>query len=143
MSEASDNRAAESEIQTPISNSRILWLMVIVVALGSLASYFYVSALAGAGFFIGGILSFFNFYWLKNSLRKMFVETNEGEYKPHYSAARYILRYFTLAAILAVIFLTHTLPIASVIFGLVSFAFAILIEAFIRIFSSFFKREDF
>lgn len=143
MSEVSDNNNAVQETPTPISNQRILWLMAAVVISGSLACLIFISQLSGLGFFIGGILSFANYFWLKSSLKKMFVETSEGEHKPHYSAARYVLRYFTLAAVLAVIFLTHTVPIASVVFGLVSFAFAIIIEAFIRIFSSFFKREDF
>ncbi len=140
MSEVSDSN---SETVTPISNRRILWLMIIVVVSGTLASLIFVSQLWGLGFFIGGILSFLNFFWLKSSLKKMFVETSEGEHKPHYSAARYISRYFTLAGVLAIIFLTQTVPIASVIFGLVSFAFAIMFEAFIRIFSSLFKRKDF
>ena len=142
MSEVSDNNATEHETPTPISNNRILWLMAIVVVLGSLANLIFISQLSGLGFFIGGILSFANYYWLKHSLKKMFIETSEGEHKPHYSAARYISRYFTLAAVLAIIVLTHTVPIAAVVLGLVSFAFAIIIEAFIRIFSSFFKREE-
>jgi len=140
MSEASDSN---SETVTPISNRRILWLMVAVIVAGTLASLIFVSRLWALGFFIGGVLSVLNFFWLKSSLKKMFVETSEGEHKPHYSAIRYVSRYFTLAAILAVIFLTQIVPIASVIFGLVSLAFAILIEAFIRIFSSLFKREEF
>jgi hypothetical protein len=142
MSEASDSKREASEIPTPISNRRILWLMGAVIISGTLASLIFISRLWSLGFLIGGILSFLNFFWLKSSLRKMFVETSEGEHKPHYSAARYISRYFTLAAILAVIFLTQALPIASVIFGLVSLAFAILIEAFIRIFSALFKRKE-
>ena len=134
MSEVTDSNTTEDETPTPISNSRIVWLMAIVVVLGSLASLIFISWLSSLGFFIGGILSFLNFFWLKSSLKKMFVETSEGEHKPHYSAARYISRYFTLAAVLIIIVLTHTVPIASVILGLVSFVFAIMIEAFIRIF---------
>lgn len=144
MSEVSDNNNAgeQEESPTPISNQRILWLMAAVVILGSLACLIFVSRLSGLGFFIGGILAFVNFFWLKSSLKKMFVVSDEGEHKPYYSAARYISRYFTLAAILGLIFLTKTVPVESVIFGLVSFVFAVMIEAFIRIFSSFFKREE-
>jgi VanZ family protein len=141
MSETTDNNAAQQEPATPISNRRILWEMAIVVILGGLACLIFVSKLFGLGVFIGGILAFINYYWLKSSLKKMFIETAEGEHKARYSAARYILRYFTLGAILTVIFLTETVPIAAVILGLASLAFAILIEAFIRIFSFFFKRE--
>ncbi|HEY0430130.1 MAG TPA: ATP synthase subunit I [Pyrinomonadaceae bacterium] len=142
MSEEADNNQVRPETVTPISNRRILWMMAMVVIFGSLASFIFVSTRFGTGFFIGGVLSFVNYYWLKTSLKKMFVETADGEHKPHYSAARYISRYFTLGAILTVIFLTHTVPVESVIFGLASFAFAIMIEAFIRIFSFFFRREE-
>lgn len=141
MSEETDSNAALQEPPVPISNRRILWIMAIVVVLGSLASFIYVSRLFGLGVFIGGILAFINYYWLKHSLKKMFVETAEGEHKPRYSAARYISRYFTLGAVLGFIFLTHTVPIESVVLGMAGFAFAIIIEAFIRIFSFLFRRE--
>ena len=141
MSETTDNDAAQREPATPISNRRILWEMAIIVVLGALACAIFVSKLFGLGVFIGGILAFVNYYWLKHSLKKMFIETAEGEHKARYSAARYILRYFTLGAVLLAIFLTHTVPIESVILGMASLAFAILIEALIRIFKFFFKRE--
>lgn len=141
MSEATDNNTVQPETATPISNRRILWVMGVVVVLGALACLIFISRAFGLGFFIGGILAFINYYWLKSSLKKMFVETVEGEYKARYSAARHISRYFTLGAILTVVFLTEAVPIAAVILGLASFAFAIIVEAFIRIFSFFFKRE--
>jgi ATP synthase I chain len=142
MGEETDSNAVRQETPTPISNRRILWMMAMVVIFGGLATLIFVSRLFALGFFIGGVLAFVNYFWLKASLTKMFVETAEGEHKPRYSAARYITRYFTLGAILTVVFLTHTVPIGAVILGLASFAFAIIIEAFIRIFSFFFRREE-
>jgi hypothetical protein len=142
MSEATDSNEIVQETATPISNRRILWLMAAVAIFGSAATLIFVSGLFGLGFFIGGILAFLNYYWLKFSLKKMFVETAEGEHRPHYSAARFISRYFTLGAVLAIVFMTRTVPVESVVFGLSSFAFAILIEAFIRIFSFLFRREE-
>jgi hypothetical protein len=141
MSEETDSNAALQEPPVPISNRRILWTMGIIVVLGSLACLIFVSRQFGAGIFIGGILAFINYYWLKISLKRMFIETAEGEHKPRYSAARYMLRYLTLGAILALVFLTEVVPIASIVLGLGSFAFAIIIEAFIRIFSFLFRRE--
>lgn len=141
MSEETDSNAALQEQPPPISNRRILWAMAFVVIFGSLASLIFVSKVFGLGVFIGGILAFINYFWLKSSLKKMFVETVEGEHRPRYSAAGYISRYLTLGAVLTLVFLTEIVPIASIILGLGSFAFAILIEAFIRIFSLLFKRE--
>jgi hypothetical protein len=143
MSEETDSDVTEQETPTPISNRRILWLMAAVVVLGGLAGLLFVSTLFGLGFLIGGVLSFVNYFWLKSTLRKIFVETADtGEYKPHYSAARYLTRYTALALVLLVIFLINTKLVAPVILGLASFAFAILIEASIRIFSSFFNEKE-
>lgn len=142
MVEVTDSNQAEQEPPAPLSNRRILWLMAAVVLLGGLTGLILVSQLFALGFLIGGILSFLNYFWLKSSLKKMFVETAGGEYRPHYSAARYLSRYLTLAVILALIFLTRTVPVSAVILGLVSLAFAIMIEAFIRIFSGFFKEKE-
>lgn len=141
MSEETDSDAALQEPPVPISNRRILWTMGVLIVLGSLASLIFVSRLFGLGVFIGGVLAFINYYWLKHSLKKMFIETVEGEHKPRYSAARYISRYLALGAVLGFIILTHTVPIESVVLGMASFAFAIIIEAFIRIFSFIFGRE--
>jgi hypothetical protein len=143
MSEETDNDIAWQGPPTPISNRRIIWIMAAVVILGTLATFLFVSALFGLGFFIGGIFAFINYVWLKSSLKKMFAETADGEHSPRYSVARYILRYFIIGAVLAVIFLTHTVPVSAVILGMASFAFAILIESFIHIFSFLFRREEF
>lgn len=143
MSEEADSNATEQETPTLISNRRILWLMAVIVILGAPALLIFVSPLFGLGFFIGGVLSFVNYFWLKSSLKKLFVETADGEYKPHYSAARYLSRYLTLAAILLVIFLTKTVSVGAVILGLASFAFAVMIEALIRIILSFFNKKEF
>ena len=142
MSEATDSKTTGQETPAPISNRRILWLMAIIVIAGSLATFIFVSPLFSLGIFIGGVLSFINYFWLKSTLKKVFVETVDGEHQPRYSAARYSLRYLTLGAILAFIFLTKTVSVGAVILGMTSFAFAIMIEALIRIFSSFFKEKE-
>lgn len=143
MSEVSDSKSVNHETVSPISNRRILWLMVIVVVSGTLASLFFSSRLWTLGFFIGGVLSFANFFWLESSLKKMFAETSEGEYQPYHSAARYIFRYLAIGAVVGFVFFSQLLPIISVVLGLVSLAFAVLIESFIQIFSHLFKRKEF
>jgi len=121
-----------------LSHSRILWTMAIIIVLGSLAGFIFISVRFGAGLFFGGVLSFINYYWLKLSLRKIFAVTIEGE-RPRFLAIRYFARYATLAAILAIIFLTKIVPVVAVIAGLLSLALAIVVEGFLRLFSSFFK----
>ena len=139
-----------SEIEAPnpdgqpnieqLSHTRILVLMGLIVIFGALASSFYVSGLFGLGFLLGGILSFVNYYWLKASLRKVFAEA-DGEHRPRVSAARYIFRYITIGGIIGFVFLTHTVPIVSVILGLTAFALAVVVEAVIRLFSIAFSSK--
>jgi hypothetical protein len=115
--------------------------MAVVAALGSLLGFIFVSGLFGLGVLIGGVLSFVNYYWLKYSLKKIFEQAAEGE-KARFLSVRYLLRYLVLGGILLIVFLTKTVPVAAVILGLASFAAAIMIEAFIRLFASFFKKKE-
>jgi len=52
------------------------------------------------------------------------------------------LRYAVFGLVLAVVYLTNIVPIIAVLLGLSSFAFALTIEGFIRIFSSFFNNKE-
>lgn len=122
-----------------ISHRRILWTMFFVAVCGALLGLAFISAIFGAGVFLGGALSLVNYYWLKNSLRGVFARAVAGE-KPRFLATKYFLRYAVFAAILLTVFLTKSLPVTAVLFGLASFAFAIMVEAFILLFSSFFKK---
>ena len=122
-----------------ISHRRILWAMLFVAIGGSLLGLAFVSMVFGAGVLLGGILSLVNYFWLKNSLRGVFERAVAGE-KPRFLATKYFLRYAAFAVILLAVFLTKTLPIIAVLLGLASFAFAIIVEAFILLISSFIKK---
>ena len=125
----------------PLTHRRILIVMATVAILGSLLGLIFVSRLFGLGVFIGGVLSFVNYYWLKFSLKKIFEQAVGGE-KPRFLGLRYLFRYLILGAVLTIVFLTETIPVVAVIAGLASFAVAIVIEGFVRIFSSFFKQKE-
>lgn len=143
MSEASDQIQTEQQPAPPeISHRRILWTMGLVAAVGSLAGFAFVSWQFGLGVIFGGALSLVNYYWLKTSLKRIFDKAIAHGDKPRYLALRYFGRYATLGAILAIVFLTHTIPVIAVILGLASFALAIVIEGFIRIFSTFFRSGE-
>lgn len=141
MSDDTDSHITEPSIPN-ISHRRILWLMAIVAVSGGLAGSIFISCAFGIGVLLGGVLSFVNYYWLKISLRKIFASAVEHGEKQRFLAIRYFSRYLTLGAILAIVFLTQTLPIISVILGLSSFALAITVEGFIRLFSTFFKSGE-
>jgi hypothetical protein len=138
MSEEPEFIESEAGHIKSLSHLRILILMGLVAVAGSLYGFMYVSASFGWGVVIGGILSFVNYYWLKHSLHVVFEQAKRGE-RPAFAGSRYILRYFVFGLLLLFIYLTKTVSVAAVILGLASFAFAIVIEGFIRIFTSFIK----
>ncbi len=130
----------ESENIAPITHQRILWLMALITLGGSAAGAFFVSWAFGIGTLLGGILAFLNYYWLKYALSQVFDIAAEGE-KPRIFGAQYIIRYLVFGLAIAVVYLTKLLPISSVILGLSGFAFAVVVEGILRIFSSFGKKE--
>lgn len=141
MSDESDSVTAEQQ-PPPISHRRILWTMGLVAAVAGLTGFIFVSRQFGLGVILGGILSFINYWWLKVSLRRLFDSAVADGQKPRFLAIRYFGRYLTLGAILTVVFLTKTVPVVAVILGLSSFALAIVIEGFVRLFSTFFKSKE-
>ncbi len=141
MSELPDSSQTEP-MPPALSHRRILVLMAAVAIFGSVAGFVFVSAQFGLGVIFGGVLSLINYWWLKVSLKKLFEAAIAHGTQPRFLAVRYFVRYATLGAILTVVFLTHTIPVVAVIAGLASFALAIVIEGFIRLFSSFFNSKE-
>jgi hypothetical protein len=142
MSEDSEqiNADAPSTVET-LSHKRILLLMAVVALLGTLAGSFFVSVNFGIGVMIGGALSLVNYYWLKRSLKTVFDQALAGD-KPQFLGARYFLRYLSFGAVLAIVYLTKTVPVVAVLLGLSSFALAIIFEAVIRLFKSFSNKKE-
>lgn len=114
--------------------------MLAVAIVGALLGAAFVSWKFGLGALIGGALSLLNYFWLKNSLRGVFKRAVESDEKPRFLATKYFLRYAAFGAILLIVLLTKILPVTSVLLGLASFAFAIVIEGFIRLFSTVIKK---
>lgn len=141
MSEISEINTEEREIPQSLSHRRILILTAICVVVGSVLSFLYAEARFAIGFLIGGILSIVNYYWLKVSLKTVFERINNGGDKPRFLAGRYILRYGFLGLVLTIVYLTKTVPVTSVLMGLISFAFAIFLEGLIRLFTALFNKK--
>jgi len=123
-----------------LSHRRLLIEMAAVAIAGFLILL--VAGYAGfaMGFMVGGLLSFVNYFWLKNSIRKLFERAIHGT-NPALLTIVYILRYVLLGAVLYLIYLTDILPVVAVVLGLGSFVIAVMIEGFYNIFSTFNKKE--
>jgi hypothetical protein len=94
------------------------------------------------GLLLGGILSFFNHHWLRTSLTAVFGTAALQGGRPRLNAARYILRYFIIAAIVFVAYALDLVSVAATIAGLCSFAAAIMIEAFTQLYFAIVYREE-
>ena len=141
MSEDIEPSAARTEIVRPPSHKRILVIMALLGIAGGIAGIIFRSFGFGAGIVIGTALAFVNYYWLKSSLRTIFSAVESGE-RPRMLSGTYFLRYLVLAVVVAVIYVTGLVPAVALIFGLAAFAFAVVVEGLIRIFSIFFREKE-
>lgn len=141
MSEPADNAEAAPSETISISHRRILWTLGAVTIVLAIVGFVLDSWEFGLGVVIGGVLAIVNYYWLKVSLKRVFVQIANGGERPQFLAIRYFGRYLTLGVILLIIFLTKIVPVLAVVLGLASFALAIVVEGLVLIVSSFFKSE--
>ena len=140
MSEEFKQTTAE-DVPPPISHTRILWIMAIVLIIATIVSLIFATWHVTSGLVLGGILSFVNYYWLKFALKSVFEKAVEGE-KPKFLVGKYILRYFAIGAVIVIVYLIKVISVAAVIGGLLAFAAAILIESFILVAIHISKREE-
>jgi len=145
MSGISEPVATEENRDAPqLSHWRILWIMAIILIVGVAFSLIYARRDFTLGLIIGGSLAFLNYYWLKLSLKNIFDRIASTGEKPRFLAAKYFLRYATLGAVVAVIYITKMASVVALLLGLSAFAAAVVIEGLIRIFTSnSSKREEF
>ncbi len=127
--------STEKRTQPEISHRRLLIEMAGIAIAGSIAVFIFVSARAGAGVIVGGVLAFANYYWQRRSLKAIFDRAVDGK-RSRFLALKYILRYVVIAAVLFAVYLSDAVSMIAVVFGLASFAAAVVVEGFISIFSS-------
>jgi hypothetical protein len=126
--------AGESQqLTTPLRHGRILVILAVLGVIGTIAGAVLHSARFGVGVLAGSGLAFANYYWLKRSLKTIFATAADGQ-RPRMLAGNYFLRYIILGAIVAIIYAGDLLPIVPVILGMAGFGFAVVVEAFIRVF---------
>lgn len=120
----------------PLSHRRILVIMAVIGLAGSIVGSALVTVSFGAGVFIGSVLAFINYFWLKGSLKKIFALAVETGERPRLLALKYFARYIVLGAVVAIIYATGVVSIVGVILGMGVFGFAVVIEGILRIFSN-------
>jgi hypothetical protein len=93
------------------------------------------------GLGLGGVLSLFNHHWLRTSLAAVFSQAQSGR-KVKFNAARYVLRYFIIAGVVASVYTLDLISIVATLLGLCSFVVAAMIEAFMQIYFAIVNREE-
>ena len=93
------------------------------------------------GLLLGGILSLFNHHWLRSSLAAVFGAAESGK-RVKINAARYVLRYFVIAAVVAAAYTLNLVSIVATLLGLCSFVVAAMMEAFMQIYFAIVNREE-
>ena len=136
----SEPLTTEDQLPPQVSLNRVLVIMAVIVAVGTIAGFVFGPARFAVGVLVGGIMAFANYFWQRNSTRAIFAQAVNGE-RPMLLSVRYILRYVLLGLVVWAIYATGVLPIAAVVLGLAAFAFAVVIEGLIGIFTSF-NRQD-
>ncbi len=135
MGEDLDPLTTEGERQA-ISNRGIVVLMFLLITTGTLIGFALGGSRIGSGILIGGFLAVVNYFWLERSTRALFEQRAVSS--TTLLAAKYILRYVAIGAVLLLLYMTEAVPIAAVVGGLSAFAVAVVIQGLRSIFTSSF-----
>lgn len=136
MGENIDPLTTDSSVKplSSISHRGILGIMAVAVIAGAAGGFALKGTRFGIGILFGGLLAFVNYLWLDRSTRAIF--DNAAISSTGWLAAKYILRYVAIGAVLLAVYLTHALPVTAVIAGLGAFAVAVVIQGLKGIFKS-------
>ena len=134
-------RGAFAGTDPAVMQRRLFQVMCWAVALAVAVSLPIAPWRVTAGLLLGGVLSLFNHHWLRTSLAAVFSTAESGR-RVKISAARYVLRYFVIAAIISVAYAFDLVSIVATLLGLCSFVVAAMIEAFIQIYFALLNREE-
>lgn len=124
-----------------ISEKRLLFLTAVVLIALTLGSLSFGNWRVTTGVLLGGSLSFLNLWWLKLSLSSLLGQAQDGA-RPRFNASLYLLRYITIALIITIAVTFRLVTVAATLVGLLSFAFAVLLEAIIQLYLVIVNRED-
>jgi hypothetical protein len=120
---------------------RLFQVMCWAVAVGVIISLPIAPWRVTTGLLLGGVLSLFNHHWLRTSLAAVFSTAESGR-RVKIGAARYVLRYFAIAAIISIAYAFDLVSIVATLLGLCSFVVAAMVEAFIQIYFALLNREE-
>ena len=93
-----------------------------------------------SGLLLGGLLSLFNYSWLRSSVGAI-IEANATGRNNGSRSVRYILRYLVVAAVVVAAYKLKLVSLPATIFGLCSFVIALFAEAIREFYFTIMHRE--
>lgn len=93
------------------------------------------------GLLLGGALGLFNQHWLRTSVAALFEATPAGA-RPKLRVARYVLRYFVVAAAVAVAYWSEAVSLGATLAGMCAVVVALLAEGFRQLYFAIVHREE-
>lgn len=133
--------AAEAGEDPRAMERRIFRDMCVAVALAVVVGAVLAPWRVTAGLILGGLLSLLNHHWLSTSVAAVFGATPPGA-RPRVRAARYILRYFVIAAAVAAAYNLNVISLPAAFAGLCSFVPAALAEGGRQLYFAIARREE-
>lgn len=144
MKKAANNtdKAAVSPMLENSIEARVFRTMAAAVALAVIISLPFAPWRVTVGLLTGGLLSLVNHHWLRTSIAAAFnLALGQGT-KPRVNLARYILRYFLVAAIVVAAYKLNIVSLPATVAGLCSFVVALFVEALREIYFVLIHREE-
>ena len=119
---------------------RIFRVMMASVAIAVIVSTMLAPWRVTFGLMLGGVLSLFNYHWLRTSVAAVFnVSATE---RPRVKISRYIIRYFVVGVAVFAAYQLQVVSLPATIFGLCSFVPALFVEAFREFYFAIINREE-
>jgi predicted secreted protein len=94
-----------------------------------------------AGLALGGALALFNQYWLRTSVEAVFEGASAAR-PPKLKAARYVLRYFVVAAVVFIAYKAGAVSLAATLAGMCAVVAGLLAEGFRQLYFAVVRREE-
>ncbi len=120
---------------------RIFRSMFVAVVIAVMTSAVFLSWRVTSGLALGGGLSLLNHHWLRAAIAAAFGSSVAGS-RPKIRIARYVLRYFIVAASIAAAYSLNAVSLPATFLGLSSFAAALLFEGFMQIYFAIVNRGE-
>jgi len=94
-----------------------------------------------AGLALGGALALFNQHWLRTSVEAVFEGASAAR-PPRMGAARYVLRYVVVAAVVFVAFKAGLVSLVATLAGMCAVVAGLLAEGFRQLYFAIVRREE-